>query len=284
MAHERILIEPALEKHRAAAKLKAERKNSEQALRESEERYRRLFELCPAAVLVQCEGIIELINSAGAKLLGAERPEQVLGKKVLDFVHPDFQNIVRDRIAVLRQGGSVAMMEEKIVRLDGTVVDVEVTAGAFVYRDQPAVQVIARDIRKRKRLEFQNAQITQLSHHLNSATTPKAAAEIIVETADKLLSWDACNLSLYSPEQDKVFALVTIDVMNGQRRHVPSVNTGCAPTPGERRVIREGGCLILRAKDGELGQDLIRFGDTGRPSASLLFAPIRDGSKVIGFL
>src|SRR5207244_3324014 len=119
---------------------------------------------------------------------------------------------------------------------------------------------------------------------LNSASTPRAAAQIIVETADTLLGWDACELNLYSPEQDKVFALVTMDEIDGQRRQVPSFKPGSVPTPTERRVMKDGGRLILRPKDGELDQVLVPFGDTSRRSASLLFAPIRDGSRVIGLV
>jgi len=274
-------VELALAKHR---RNKAERARSEQALRESEERYRRLFELCPGAVLVHCAGKIVLINSAGAKLLGAERPEEIIGKAVLDIIHADYHEVVRARIETLKQGGSVALMEQKIVCLDGTVIDVEVTAGAMVYYQEPAIQVIIRDIRKRKRLEFQKAQITQLSHRLNSAATPAEAARIIVDTADTLLGWDACHLALYSQQQDKMLALLNIDEINGRRQDVTPAHFVTEPTRFERRVLAEGGCLILRGgvSDEELG--LARFGDLDRPSASLLFAPIRDGARVTGVL
>src|SRR5207244_13382023 len=51
-------VELALDRHRSASELEDQRQQSEEALRGSEERYRRLFELCPDAVLVQCEGKI----------------------------------------------------------------------------------------------------------------------------------------------------------------------------------------------------------------------------------
>jgi len=257
---------------------------TEQALRESEDRYRRLFELCPAAVFVHSGGMIVLINTAGAKLLGAERPGQLVGKPVLEVVHPDYHEAVRQRMAAIREGGSVGLMEQKIVRLDGRVVDVEVTAGPFVYHDRPAIQVIARDISIRKRLEFKNAQILQLSHRLNSATTPRDAALIIAETADTLLGWDACHLDLYSSEEDKVFALLTMDEIDGEHRHVPPISDRSQPTSFARRVLREGGCIILReaGKIEDLG--LVRFGDVSRVSASMLFARIRNGDRATGIM
>jgi len=277
-------VELALDKHRNASELINQRQQSEEALRGSEERYRRLFELCPDAVLVRCEGKIALINSAGARLLGAESPDQLIGKDLMEIVHPEYQKVVVDRMAILHGGGSVPPMEQKMVRLDGVAVDVEITAGPCMYRDRPATQVIARDIRKRKRLEFQNAQITQLSHRLNSATTARAAAQIIVETADTLLGWDACQLNLYSAELDKMFPLVTMDEIEGKRSTIPAFEPAWAPTPLERRVMKEGGRLILRRKEEDPEPDLIRFGDTARRSASLILAPIRDGSRVIGLV
>ncbi|MGL5196907.1 MAG: PAS domain S-box protein, partial [Chroococcales cyanobacterium] len=68
---------------------RAERQKAESALAKSEERYRRLVELSPEAIIVHRGGKIEFINTAGAKLLGATSPEALVGLPVLDFVHPD---------------------------------------------------------------------------------------------------------------------------------------------------------------------------------------------------
>ena len=169
---------------------------SEQALGEGEERYRRLFELFPDAVLVHCAGKVVMVNTAGAKLFGAEKPEDMIGMPVMKLVHPDYSELVQQRMAVVRKGGFAELIEEKILRVDGSAVDVEVTAGAFMYNGQPAVQVIVRNITKRKRLQFQNAQLTLLSQRLNSATTQREAAQVIAEAAQTLLGWDAFNLDL----------------------------------------------------------------------------------------
>ncbi len=55
-----------------------ERKLSEAALQESEERYRKLVEFSPDVIGIQSEGKIVFINVAGAKLLGAVNPEQLI--------------------------------------------------------------------------------------------------------------------------------------------------------------------------------------------------------------
>jgi PAS domain S-box-containing protein len=126
------------------------RKAAEASLRDSEERYRRLLTLSPDAQYVNVDGVITLVNPALCKMLGAERPEQLLGKSVFDIVHPDYHHHVRERRGLVLSGQPLPPIERKYVRLDGTSVDVEVNAVAFDFRGRTEVQVIARDITARK--------------------------------------------------------------------------------------------------------------------------------------
>jgi PAS domain S-box-containing protein len=130
-----------------------ERKRAEEALKESEERYRRLVELSPNAVIVHSGGDILYINGAGTNLLGASSSEEIVGKSILSFVHPDYWEVARERIRHIREGRRVELLEEKFVRLDGSVVDVEVMAAPIAYLGQPAAQAVVRDVTERKRAE-----------------------------------------------------------------------------------------------------------------------------------
>jgi PAS domain S-box-containing protein len=129
------------------------RKRAEEALRASEDQYRRLVELSPEAIYVNRDNRIELVNSAALRLVGAISEDQILGKSPFDLFHPDFHPIVRERIRTLLEGRSVPLIEEKIVRLDGTDRDVEVAASFFDDERGRAIQVILRDITERKRAE-----------------------------------------------------------------------------------------------------------------------------------
>lgn len=125
-----------------------------QALRKSEERYHRLVELSPDAIILHAEGLIVFINSAGTKLLGGDKAEQFIGLPVITFVHRDSLQSVKKRITqIVEEQTAVPFIEEKFVRLDGTEVDVEVAAVPFTYHDKRAVQVVARDITERKKVE-----------------------------------------------------------------------------------------------------------------------------------
>lgn len=128
-------------------------RQTEQALQQSEERYRQLVETAPDMVFVNIDDRIAYINPAGVKLLGADSPEQLLGRPVFDIFHPDFHALIRKRLPQIRQGAIAPLIEEKIVRLDGIVREVEVTAARVRFAGQAAIQVIVRDISARKQVE-----------------------------------------------------------------------------------------------------------------------------------
>lgn len=94
------------------------------------------------------------INPAGLRLLGTTDPQHILGKFPLETVHPDYHPMVQANCErVLKDGGPVPLREQKWVRVDGSTVDVEVTASAYWDGDVFAIQVIARDITERKEAE-----------------------------------------------------------------------------------------------------------------------------------
>jgi PAS domain S-box-containing protein len=93
--------------------------NTEELLRESEERYRRLVDLSPDAIAVQSGGKLAYLNAAGLKLLGATCPEEILERSILDFIHLDFHEAARARMRQIEEGRPAALMEQRWVRPDG---------------------------------------------------------------------------------------------------------------------------------------------------------------------
>ncbi|MGF7119372.1 PAS domain-containing sensor histidine kinase [Methanobacterium oryzae] len=123
------------------------------ALSESEEIYRKLLRESFDAWAIHSEGILLSINDSAAKIVGGN-PKDLIGKPILDFVHPDYREDVKKRTTRLyEKGGSEPLYEEKFLKLDGKVVDVEVMITALTYKGKPAIQIVFRDITERKNAE-----------------------------------------------------------------------------------------------------------------------------------
>ena len=135
-----------------ALRLRAAKARAEEAQRQSEERYRGLVELSPEAVFVNRNDRIVLVNPAALQLFGASRAEQLLGTSPFELFHPDYHALVRERVGKMLAGQRVPVIEEKIVRLDGVAVDVEVWGSPVTDQGEGAVQVLLRDITERKQI------------------------------------------------------------------------------------------------------------------------------------
>lgn len=126
------------------------RKILEQRQRETEERYRDLIEYLPLGVAIHAAGKLVFVNEAAAKMIGAARPEDLIGRDVFDFVHPDSREAALERVKLLLGGRPVPPQEEKLVTLSGKIVTVETAAHAYTYQGIPAVQLIMKDITGQK--------------------------------------------------------------------------------------------------------------------------------------
>ncbi|PIG95322.1 GAF domain-containing protein [Gloeocapsopsis sp. IPPAS B-1203] len=130
-----------------------QRQETEQALRASQEQYRSLLDLSSETIAVHVAGKLEYINAAGARLFGAVTPDQLIGKQLLDFVHPDSRAAVATRQNQVQVNQAIAINQEKLIRLDSQVIDVEMTEVPIIHSGQPATQVMIRDITALKQMK-----------------------------------------------------------------------------------------------------------------------------------
>jgi PAS domain S-box-containing protein len=130
-----------------------EAKLTEERLRESEERFQRLVGLSPDAIAVHAEGVLLFLNNAGAKLLRADGPEQLVGRPIAELIHPDYHGLIRERIEKVSRGETPPPAEIKFIRLDGTELYGELASAPLVYQGKPAVQAVVRDLTRRKQSE-----------------------------------------------------------------------------------------------------------------------------------
>ena len=232
-----------------------DQKLAEEALKESEERYRLLVELLPEAVVIHSGGKFVYLNAAAQKLWGASSAEELIGRSILEVVHPDYHEAVRQRVKQIEQLKEATLLaEQKCIKLDGSVIDVEVSGIPFMSGGKPAVQAIFRDVTEQKR-----------------------AREALRETEARLRTVvGSASLILFATDKNGIFTLsegeglASLSLKPGELVG-QSVFDVYADTP---RVCEN----IRRALDGESFADAV---DVGGLTFEVRYSPLIDDSENI---
>ncbi len=129
------------------------RKRSAEELRASEQRFRTLVEEAPIAIVVHTGGVYRYANRA-ARALYRETPTRTLvGNRVLDVTHPDYKQIVSQRIQSVKDQCPVPSLRSTMVALDGRHVEVEASAVPLSYEGEPSSLVFIADVTDRIKAE-----------------------------------------------------------------------------------------------------------------------------------
>ncbi|MFH0759952.1 MAG: PAS domain S-box protein [Bacteroidota bacterium] len=133
----------------------AERERLYNSLKESGIHYRQIVDLSHDMIVIHRQGKIVFINDAGLRLMGASEPDQIIGRSVIEFVPPDRRKVALKRIqSGLAEGESMSpLYEQKLRRLDGIELDIEVRGMPIRYLGEEAIQFVARDITESKLAE-----------------------------------------------------------------------------------------------------------------------------------
>jgi PAS domain S-box-containing protein len=210
------------------------------------------------------------------------KPEELVGQSAFELIHPD------DRPHVQKQfeesvpiAGTIAIVEYRYRHKNGTWRVIE-SWGKNLLQDESVSGVVlnSRDITDRKKEERRREAVAQLMSDLNAIETIDGAGNAIASITDQLFRWDAFSFAVCSPGTKNLTHILNVDIVGGRRRVVP---TPCGTVQEDSltsRVIDEGPKLIRR-ESGATTMMGLPFGDTSRPSACMMFVPMR-GTRGIG--
>lgn len=136
------------------ATLWREKLELEEKIRESEEHYRKVVDNSSNAIVIHCEGKIVFANPAAIELVGASSSHDLIGKPAIEFVHPDEREFISKHILqILKNEKPSSWLEERYIRMDGSIINVEAIGTPTIFNGKPSMQVIIHDITERKQAE-----------------------------------------------------------------------------------------------------------------------------------
>lgn len=128
------------------------RRESEKALRNSEESFRQLVANSPNGVLVEQDGIYVYSNPEAQRMLGYSQ-EELERTSVLNVIHPDEHRTIQERLRRAAKGHNNQPLVITVVRKDGSTFLAESTSVPITYNGRPAALILSRDVTEVKRSE-----------------------------------------------------------------------------------------------------------------------------------
>ncbi len=231
----------------------------------------RLWEVCPELQVVICTAYSDYSWDDMGRRLGQNDGLLILKKpfdavEVLQMAETLVQKWTLARQAKWRLAELDAMVNQRTQEL------------------RASNEQLAQEINDRCQTQILLSAFSTLGLLLSAAQTVREAGQIIVDTADRLLGWDACLVDLYSPDTDMLTHVLNADLIDGQRKERVPNRASRTPSTLARTALQEGAQLVLRRNPDEMATEESPFGDATRPSASLMCVPIRNGKAVIGLV
>ena len=260
----------------------SDREEEHRLLNVSEQGYQQVMNLLSEAVLVHQAGKYVLANEAALALFGAKEPEDLVGRKVLAFVAPESRPIVRERMRRALAGEPAPRREVRLLRLDGRAVDVEAESAPVVYLGRAAVQVIIRDITRRKEAESARDVLQQANVQLTTGAERHAAevaavfaamtdAVVVYDAAGKVIEANAACRTLYGLDP----------AAEGREGFIGKL--AIRSSDGRTIAVKDLPCSRALVGETVIGQPLLITTVDGREITLLgSAAPLRVGGKVVG--
>ena len=204
-----------------ALRMKAEHDRAVKELAESEERYRSLIELSPDAVLVHAQGTVLFANPASASIFGAHSPATLVGRPLLDLIHPDWRSRAEARVANPTQQDRL-LQDFRLIKMDGSGFDAELAGASITFHGKPARLIVLRDMTERRQIQEQLIQaaklatlgemaaglVHELSQPLNIIRLTSEGALLFIERGKATQEWQAQQFQLVADQAQRTAEII----------------------------------------------------------------------------
>ena len=251
---------------------------SEEALRESEEKYRTVVNSANDGIAIIQEDIVEFVNPRLAEM-GGYTTEEIIGRRYTEFLsHEDLQGAQKVYAGRMAGEGVPSKYEQHLHKKNGDFLFVEVNSSLIPYRNRPAVLIIIRDSTERRRTEKLKDSIFRISGAAISSDNLEDLFRSIHHVISDLMPANNFYIALYDQGLDLLSFPYFVDEYD--------------PTPNPKKpgrglteyVLRTGKPLLASP---EVFAELESHGEVesvGAPSIDWLGVPLNIDSRTIGVL
>jgi PAS domain S-box-containing protein len=274
-----------------------ERKQTELALRQSEDRYRRMLENAPVGIFVvrmDDKATVRYVNPTGAAILAAE-PETIIGRSSFDLMPPESLDLMRNRIENLTSGNTNPAREYALKRSDGQLVHVRASAIPITYDNEPSSLTVLIDVSERYQAEvalrrrdaIMGAVAYAAEQFLRNRTLESSLQPVLarlgqateIERAYVFEHYDGVNGKTYINQiAEWVAEGITPQIDNPKLQHIERYSEGWVEWD---KAIDEGRVVSQHVKDFIPSVQVFL---TEQDILSIVAAPILIGQRVWGYI
>ncbi|HXE91027.1 MAG TPA: PAS domain S-box protein [Terriglobales bacterium] len=255
-----------------------EAKTSQEAMRESESKFRTVTETARALIYIHDEQRFLYANPVAEEITGYTR-DDLLSRRPADLLHPDDRDLMLKRAARLLRGESIpAQQEFRILTQTGRVRWLESSTGIIQYGGRPAILSTAVDVTERKRAEQLQQALYRIASQASSAADLERFYAEVHGIVGELMDARNFYIALYDAPSQTIHFPYFVDE---QDVTPPRMNVGRGLTA---YVLRTGQPLLATP---EVFTELVRQGEVdevGAPSVDWLGVPLKQGETNFGVL
>lgn len=198
-----------------------DRRRAEEDLQESEQRYKKIFDFAPFAIYIQDGKAILEANEAAAKIYGYRSPEEMIGIRVIDMIHPDDKSRFLDRLERHQQHGEqLPFIEERRIREDGTEIKIIQSGTRIPQHGGDLILAMSQDITDRKQAE----------DRLGDAVENIADGFVLFDAEDRVAIWNRRFVEMYPELAGMLSSQPTAEDMFRERHRVGAVGAFDVPS------------------------------------------------------
>lgn len=256
--------------------------------READDRFAKVLFFAPIGLgLVAPDGQWLKVNPAFCKMLQCAR-EDIIATHMQDMLIPSdaarFDALIAQMVSDEKM--ETAELEVQMVRHNKSRLRVAISVHAM--RDQlnaPVHFVLHfQDVTGARRHNQVQKVFRSLGQKLLGAVTPSEVSFHMLEAADELFEWGCAFVDLYSEKTQRYEAIMTVDVFEGKRVTIPPRHKEIVPGSNTERALKEGAFMVLRTPEETASPGQIVPFRNNRPSASLMYVPMRRGNHNVGVI